>query len=269
MNDLVSVIITTKNEESVIENILKSIRKQSYKPIETLVIDNNSNDRTKEIAKSYTSLVFNKGDERSAQRNFGGEKAKGKYLFFLDADMILGQNVIGECVSIIEQKKAGGVIVPEQTRGIGFWSKVKAYERSFYVGDDTIEAARFYPKDAFLKLGKYDETMTGPEDWDFSQRVKKAFGLARIQSYIIHDEGKINLPGLMKKKYYYAKSARNYLLKNNMRSFSPQTVFFLRKSFYNKPEKIFKHPILFIAMVFMLFLEIFAGLLGYFSTANK
>ncbi|MGE4357062.1 MAG: glycosyltransferase family 2 protein [Candidatus Omnitrophota bacterium] len=68
MNDkLVSVIITTKNEEANIENCLRSIKAQSYlsrrsratlggpqDKIEIIVGDNNSVDRTKEIALEYT-----------------------------------------------------------------------------------------------------------------------------------------------------------------------------------------------------------------------
>ena len=49
---LVSVIITTKNEEKNIENCLKSIENQDFsrEDMEIIVVDNNSTDRTKEIA---------------------------------------------------------------------------------------------------------------------------------------------------------------------------------------------------------------------------
>ena len=100
MSPLVSVVITTKNEEKNIENCLKSILKQTYPrdKIEIIVVDNNSTDRTKEIARRYTDKVYNKGPERSAQRNFGAKQAKGEYYLYLDADMILSPNVISECV---------------------------------------------------------------------------------------------------------------------------------------------------------------------------
>ncbi len=81
---LVSVIVTTKNEERNIENCLKSIRNQTYKNIEIIVVDNNSDDRTKEIAKKYTAQVFNHGPERSAQRNLGAERAESKYKEFAE-----------------------------------------------------------------------------------------------------------------------------------------------------------------------------------------
>lgn len=52
---LVSVVITTKNEEKNIESCLKSISQQAYAgdKIEMIVVDNNSTDRTREIDRRY------------------------------------------------------------------------------------------------------------------------------------------------------------------------------------------------------------------------
>jgi len=64
-NPVVSIIITTKNEEWNIENCLKSILNSQFPfsifhfPIEIIVVDNNSIDRTKEIALKYTDKVYN------------------------------------------------------------------------------------------------------------------------------------------------------------------------------------------------------------------
>ena len=101
MNSLVSVIITTKNEQAVIGRLLESIKMQSYPKIEVIVVDNKSADRTKQIAKKYTKLVYNAGPERSAQRNYGAKKAKGDFLFFLDASDFL------ELVSLFLFLKSG------------------------------------------------------------------------------------------------------------------------------------------------------------------
>ena len=74
---LVSVIVPTKNSEQFLEKCLDSIKKQTYKRVEIIVVDNNSTDNTKKIARKFTNKVFNKGPERSAQMNFGAKKAKG------------------------------------------------------------------------------------------------------------------------------------------------------------------------------------------------
>src|SRR3989344_8712585 len=110
-NPLISVIITTKNEEDVISNILESINKQTYRNFEIILIDNQSSDRTLNIAKKYTKKVFTKGPERSAQRNFGVEKARGEYVLILDADMVLTQKVLEEAVKLFKMEKEAGAVV--------------------------------------------------------------------------------------------------------------------------------------------------------------
>jgi len=243
--ELVSVIITTRNEGNNLKSLLRSLKAQSFLNLEILVVDNNSRDNTKKIAQDFTNLVFNIGPERSAQRNFGAKKAKGKYFLFLDADMILNKDVIRDCVEKIKTDNMGAIIIPEKSFGISFWAKVKAYERSFYLGEDSIEAARFYKKSIFEEVKGFDENLTGPEDWDLSQRVAKIYKISRIKSFINHNEGNLSLRTLMRKKYYYAKSAKVYLKKSKKNTISSQTIAILRPVFYKNPIKIISHPILF------------------------
>ena len=63
---LISVVITTKNEEKNLGNCLESVKNKTYpqKNIEIIVVDNNSTDRTKKIASRYTNKIFNQGPER-------------------------------------------------------------------------------------------------------------------------------------------------------------------------------------------------------------
>ena len=77
VDPVVSVIVTTKNEERNIGACLESVVQQSMAPLEVIVVDNNSEDQTSEIAKQYGARVFQLGPERSAQRNYGVEKAHG------------------------------------------------------------------------------------------------------------------------------------------------------------------------------------------------
>ena len=55
---LVSIIITTRNEESNIRYCLLSIKAQTYRNIEIIVVDNDSDDRTKEISGKFTIRDF-------------------------------------------------------------------------------------------------------------------------------------------------------------------------------------------------------------------
>src|SRR3989338_3629701 len=95
----VSIILTTKNSEKYIRDCLQSIKDQTYKNIEIIVVDNNSSDNTKQIASELAAKVYNHGPERSAQRNFGVKKAKGEYILYLDSDIILSKNVVKDCVN--------------------------------------------------------------------------------------------------------------------------------------------------------------------------
>ena len=142
----VSVVVTTKNEEKNIESCLNSIKRQSHYPkdrIEIIVVDNNSKDRTVEVAKTFTDKVYNKGPERSIQRNLGIEEATGKYILCLDADMILSENVIKECVTKCENEDNIALYIPEKIIGRGFWIKVRDFERGFY-NATCIDCVRFF-----------------------------------------------------------------------------------------------------------------------------
>jgi glycosyltransferase involved in cell wall biosynthesis len=262
---LVSVIVATKNSAEFIDKCLKSIKNQAYKKVEIIVVDNNSIDKTKDIAKKYTGNVFNKGPERSAQRNFGASKAKGKYLLFIDSDMILTKNVVKECVKKYEtskSKKIGGIIVPEISFGHGFWASCKALEKKFYFGVDWIEAPRFYLKKVFKKVSGYDENLISGEDWDLSNRIKAIGKTGRVNVYIYHNEGNLSYVKLMKKKFYYSSTFKNYIKKDKNKSvFS--IVFNRFKLFFSEPIKLFKNPIVGLGMLFMVFSEFTFGGIGY------
>ena len=208
----VSIIITTKNEEKHIENLLRSITSQTYKNIEIILVDNYSTDRTREIAKKYTNKIYLKGPERSAQRNYGAQKAKGKYLLFLDADMILSPTVIEECVQKCEKEGYIALYIPERIIGKGFWIKVRDFERQFYTGT-VIDAVRFIRKDIFFKAGEFDETLTGPEDWDLDRRIRQLGKVGIIKSPLYHNEGEFSIKRYIAKKKYYMKGMMKYVQK--------------------------------------------------------
>lgn len=213
MRSLVSVIVTTKNEEKNIENCLKSILRQSYKNIEIIVVDNNSTDKTKEISLKYTSQFFEKGPERSAQRNFGISKAKGKYILYLDADMIMSKDVIKDCITKIQNNpNIIALYISEIVMGESFWCKVRRFERSFYDGT-VIDCVRFISKKAFDAVKGFDENMSGPEDWDFDKKIRQIGKVDLVKAPIYHNEQNFNLLQYLNKKNYYIKSFDKYIKK--------------------------------------------------------
>ncbi len=265
---LVSVIITSRNEADVISGLLTSINKQTYKNKEIILVDNNSTDRTVKIASKYSKVkIYNIGPERSAQRNFGAKKANGEYFLFLDADMKLSPDVLNSCVTKIKSgKKIGAIAIPEQSIAYSFWEKVKAFERSFYneKGDPVTDAARFFPEKIFWKADGYDETITGPEDWDLPETVRElGYKIERITDKIYHRERATSLAILFKKKFYYGLHAHKYLEKHKIPIVSPKTVYFLRPLFYKSWKRLVFHPLLAVGMVVMLFTQTLGGGLGY------
>lgn len=259
---LVSVITATKNEEKVLGNLLETLKNQTYANLEIIVVDNNSTDRTKEIAARYTKKIFNKGPERSTQRNFGARKAKGKYLLFLDADMELTPRVVGDCIREMDDMDVGAVIVPEVSVGEGFWAKCKALEKKCYIGDETIEAARFFKREVFFKVKGYDKNLIAAEDWDLSQRVKKTgFSFARINSLIRHHEGRLSLIGTVRKKYTYGKTISRYVEKHKEESKKQLTL--MRPAFLRNYKQLLKSPVITIGLMIMKTCEFGAGAAGF------
>lgn len=263
----VSVIITTKNEERNMENILSSLKKQTLKDIEIIVVDNNSTDKTKQISQKFGALVFNKGPERSAQRNFGVSKASGKYVVILDADMILETKVLEECFKKAEEDEyLKTITIREEPMGESFWAQCKKLELEFYSSnpESKTHAARFFEKKVFEEFEGYDLTLTGPEDWDLPERINKKYPKKYFtQSKIYHNEGDYGLWRILKKKFYYAQKASTYISKHNMKLTDSKFVYFLRPEFYKYTHLWLRNPLESLGLVFMLTLETFAGGFGF------
>lgn len=256
---LISVIITTKNEERNIGKCLESVLAQSYptENIEIIVVDNNSLDKTSEIAQKYTKKVFNRGPERSTQKNFGVEKSSGKYFLYLDADMILGKNVVKECIKMIEEDhELVALYMPEIIMGEKFFSKARNFERKFYDGT-AIDAVRFIKKDKFLEAGEFDEELYAGEDWDLDRRLSKLGKFGIIKNPLYHDESEFCLSKYLNKKKYYSKNLDTYIAKwgTNDAVIKKQFGFFYRYFgvFMEKGKwrKLVRHPFLACGMYFI------------------
>ena len=88
----ISVVMPVYNEEDKIANALESIRMQDYpqEKIEIVLVDDNSTDKTLEIAKKYNVVYCRNGNhDYDIGKSIGIKKAKNEYLLFLDADNFL------------------------------------------------------------------------------------------------------------------------------------------------------------------------------------
>lgn len=265
-NPCVSVIVTTRNSAHVLGACLGSVQKQSYPNIELIVVDNNSTDTTKMVAKEYTDEVFTHGPERSAQRNYGVKRSTGSYVLIIDSDMEVGAEVVAACVDVLASKPAvKGVVIPEKSFGEGFWGRCKQFERSFYVGVDWLEAARFFDRAVYQLLGGYDETLVGPEDWDLSQRLSERYELGRIAEFIRHNEGRLSPFTSLRKKFYYGAWIAKYAAKPGNRGHAAKQLSVGRRYglFLQEPRRLAEHPLLSGGVALLKSAEFCAGGAGY------
>jgi len=127
--------------------------------------------------------------------------------------MILPSNLVEECQVGLGEHDA--LLIPELSTGQGFWAECKAAERRCYFGNILMEAARCFRRDPLVQLGGYDSRLEAGEDWDLHNRVlKRRFRIGRVNSTIIHDEGRLSLSSIARKKYLYGKSFAKYMRGN-------------------------------------------------------
>lgn len=204
----VGIVVPTRNSERTLHACLLSLRAQTQ-PCSVVVVDNHSIDSTCVIAEELADRILVRGPERSAQRNAGAALLGTDVVGFVDSDMILGPTVVEEALGAVAAG-AGAVIVPERTVGEGFWAAVRALERSFYLGDDSVEAARFFTRSVLDATGGFDESLDAGEDWDLSLRARRITSVARTSAGIDHLEGRVTYRAACAKKAAYSDGLRSF-----------------------------------------------------------
>lgn len=101
-----ALIIPVYNEESHIVDCLRSIQRQTIPPDEVIVVNNNSTDRTVEIARAFpfVKIVHEKKQGLTPARNRGFREAKSDLLGRLDADSVLEPNWVEVAKKTFEHK---------------------------------------------------------------------------------------------------------------------------------------------------------------------
>lgn len=110
----VTIIIPTLNGEEYIDKCLESVFDQSFQDFKVIIFDNNSKDKTIDIAQQYPVKIIEK------EENLGWAKANNicvqqtdtKYAFLLNMDTILDKNCLRELYEFAESKNGIGCISP-------------------------------------------------------------------------------------------------------------------------------------------------------------
>lgn len=114
--DLVSIIVPVYNSEKYLDRCLQSVKNQSYKNIEIILIDDGSTDNSGKICEKYAvkdkrvRVIHTKNNGPAAARNKGIENSKGEFIFFFDADDFIENNAIDLLIENYNQHKADIII---------------------------------------------------------------------------------------------------------------------------------------------------------------
>lgn len=216
MSILVSIIIPCRNEEKFIAQCLDSLIAQNFPKDrwEILVVDGNSEDKTKEIARDYQNkypfirLLDNPKKTTPISMNIGIKESKGLIVLKIDAHAVYDKNYVRNCLKTLKDYKAdnvGGILISQpanktlRAKAIAFsltsfFGAGNSYFRTGSKQVREVDTVSFgcYRKDVFERIGLYNEKLTRSQDMELNMRLKKAGGKIILSPDII--------------AYYYPKS---------------------------------------------------------------
>jgi len=181
----ISVIVPAYNEEKYLAKTLKTLRNQTFKDYELIVVDNNSKDRTNEIARKLADRVVvekKKGYHNATNR--GAKEAKGKIIAFCDADSLYPRDWLEKIMADFENNKGlvaiyGGTKFHDSASLLIFLSKI-FYETiirlSLLLGFHNPGGFNFVmKKSAYFKAGGYDSKIYNGAslDAELGRRLQK------------------------------------------------------------------------------------------------
>jgi glycosyltransferase involved in cell wall biosynthesis len=178
----ISIVIPAFNEERLLGQSLAQIKSAANVffmrgwEVELIVCDNNSTDRTAEIARAAGAVVvFEPFNQIARARNRGAAAASGDWLIFVDADSRPSAELFTEVAEQISEGRclAGGstVRMDEKYLMTGFftwlWNCSSRMGRWFAGSFIFVEAA------AFRKIGGFSDKLFVAEELDLSKRLKQ------------------------------------------------------------------------------------------------
>lgn len=229
---VLSIVIPTHNSQNTITHLLISIHTSQFKffkNIEVVVIDDASSDNTKALVrKLLEKLKFKlvlypvrKNVGPAKARNYGVKKAKGKYVLFLDSDVVLAKSTLRYTYSFAKEGKIKAFtgIWHYQQKSTKFFPNFKAMRDWVYWFIEREKYARYYlfstriagiEKKLFQKIGGFDETFSEPtvEDIELTYRIEKHAKIRFSPEIMVNHEFEDFWPVAVK----YFKRSRDWIL---------------------------------------------------------
>ncbi len=239
-----SLIIINYQTLEITKNCLNSILSFCNSlEFEIILIDNNSGDGSIEtLEKEFRGKIrIIKNRENigfAAANNQGAKMARGKYLFFLNSDTIITDNILAPLFKILEENKSTGILAPRllnsdkslQDKSYGAYPRLMDLILSHFIKKEKIPsertnsfevdwlsgAALIIRHELFKRIGGWDNKFFMYfEDVDLCRRTKDANYKIIIAPSVslIHLSGK-SLSKNNKRKYYYYASQNYYFKKH-------------------------------------------------------
>lgn len=175
---MLSIIVPALNEENHLPILLTSIKRQSFKDYEIIVADAGSEDKTREIARSYNCRVV-EGGKPAEGRNKGARCAKGDLILFLDADLFLPSDFLQKNLREFRRRnlKIASFCLRPLEKGSSYHFLFNIfYNIPIFLTQKALPHASMgtlVKKNIFEKVNGFDETITLAEDHDLARRAKK------------------------------------------------------------------------------------------------
>lgn len=198
---LVSLIIPTFNRAGLLREALQSAQHQSEWIREIIVCDDGSTDNTPEVCREFdspaTPVVFSRSHQnQGAQvaRNRGLAIARGEFILFLDSDDALVDGGLLPFLTALQDDPgldyAHGLVVRTDSHltpvpgqppvGAAFGPEPREI-----AGYHWHTAGAIYRKAYLSRVGGWNETLTGSQDWEYQARVKIANGRGRFIDHVL------------------------------------------------------------------------------------
>lgn len=192
MSPFFSIIIPSLNEEINLPILLRSIKNQTEKDYEVIVIDSLSTDNTKKEAEKFKNTIKNfqfiirRCKNVSMARNYGASLSQGKFLIFFDADVELEKDFISEIKKKIQKFNLDMTTVWNRPKKKSFTGKAVLFLLNINMTlFEKIKPAANGPciiikKELFDKIGHFDEQIIFGEDFDLVQKAHKQKAIFKV-----------------------------------------------------------------------------------------
>lgn len=196
---MISFIIPAHNEEALLGrtlDVLFASARAAAQPFEVIVVDDASTDRTAEIAHAHGArTVAVQCHQIAAARNAGAREAKGEILVFVDADTLLPPETLKQALDSLQNGASGGGARVMFDNKPGFILRLFIHAFTFCYFTLCRWAAGcfiFVRRDAFEKIGGFDERYFVSEEIHLSRALKRLGRFVILDSSVITSGRKIH-----------------------------------------------------------------------------